>query len=707
MVSSPSVWAWCGAIAGVLAPLTIGLYVLWGGRNRRGYDPWRDTMTELADETDNVARWFVLANLIVAVLLGVFGVAFVSELDLERWVLFALLGASVNSVVIALTGCNRRCRYPLCAPGPAPWILRRLHQLAALINAIGIIGIPLAVSILLDGEADLIPLRFFGYPVTAFALVFAMLYVRDWRDRRDRTASHSVRVGLLERLLWIVGYAWAVVAAVSLLTRHWLAPSIAVAIWLAISLWVVLRPGWRDPSPEFIVSDCQPNTVYPARRMTCGVFMIRRITNAVGFADDLMAALDGGGDSGAPPLLRGSERFSEDQVLVTMGITAGGLRALDVPYRWNAPFVDDPFADGMQSRTDVLGDVGDSHPARWEEGWRDTDDLHIAFWIVARDEQLLHRAYRCVERSFPNTHLVLEQETTQPRNEQKRSIEHFGFVDGISAPWIERVPPDRPNAGGGVLTRKGKWRPVALGEFVVGHVDETGDVFPVPDPREVFEGGTFMVVRKLAQDVEAFNRFTGADSCLPAQLVGRSTDGTPLIPPTDRDDELNDFKFGEDPEGQQCPVGAHIRRANPRDGLGFGTSLTARRRLLRRGMPYDGTQSKDPHAWKPGLLFIAYNVRIAEQFEFIQSQWLNTGIAFGLGTDPDVISGHWPPDERRWITVRDANGRLVRNELPRLVTVRGGEYFFVPSLPGLRALAQRAGARFCSSSMEDRAMIRL
>ncbi|MGH9272433.1 MAG: hypothetical protein ACRDZ2_14290, partial [Ilumatobacteraceae bacterium] len=75
-------------------------------------------------------------------------------------------------------------------------------------------------------------------------------------------------------------------------------------------------------------------------------------------------------------------------------------------------------------------------------------------------------------------------------------------------------------------------------------------------------------------------------------------------------------------------------------------------------------------------------------FEFVQSQWFNTGTSFGLGTDPDVISGHWPDSAGREVTVPDAAGRLVRRAAPRLVTVRGGEYFFAPSIRGLRALAE-------------------
>jgi hypothetical protein len=90
-----------------------------------------------------------------------------------------------------------------------------------------------------------------------------------------------------------------------------------------------------------------------------------------------------------------------------------------------------------------------------------------------------------------------------------------------------------------------------------------------------------------------------------------------------------------------------------------------------------------------GLLFVAYNVRIVEQFEFIQSEWLNSGTAFGLGSDPDVIAGQWPAGDHRTIAVgRGPNRGMAIRPAPRLVRMRGGEYFFVPSLPGLRALVR-------------------
>jgi Dyp-type peroxidase family len=201
------------------------------------------------------------------------------------------------------------------------------------------------------------------------------------------------------------------------------------------------------------------------------------------------------------------------------------------------------------------------------------------------------------------------------------------------------------------------------------------------------------VVRKLRQDVAAFHSYADADDTAPAlaeSLVGRTRDGAPL-PLRDADSSSpNDFTYGGDPEGQRCPLGAHIRRANPRDALGFASTLSVRRRIVRRGVPYGPWwDPADPEAER-GLMFVACNVRIAEQFEFVQKQWLNDGSAFGLGNSPDPLGGNWPPDSRRPFVIQGRPPRVIEH-LPAFVTTRGGEYFFVPSVPGLRALAGRAG----------------
>jgi hypothetical protein len=134
-----------------------------------------------------------------------------------------------------------------------------------------------------------------------------------------------------------------------------------------------------------------------------------------------------------------------------------------------------------------------------------------------------------------------------------------------------------------------------------------------------------------------------------------------------------------------------VRRANPRDALGFRSVMSARRRLIRRGMPYgpayrDGEEGPPPGG--RGLLFVAYNARIAEQFEFVQSLWLNSGLAFGVGTGPDLIAGQWPSTEPPTIVVDRGDGAPTVLAPPApIVQTRGGEYFLVPAIPALRWLA--------------------
>ena len=90
----------------------------------------------------------------------------------------------------------------------------------------------------------------------------------------------------------------------------------------------------------------------------------------------------------------------------------------------------------------------------------------------------------------------------------------------------------------------------------------------------------------------ADEHFDGDGELVAAKLAGRWLDGSPLMlhPWVDEGpgprEELNDFRYGRDPRGRACPLGAHIRRANPRDGLPGGAHRTRRHRIIRRGIPY-------------------------------------------------------------------------------------------------------------------------
>ena len=211
------------------------------------------------------------------------------------------------------------------------------------------------------------------------------------------------------------------------------------------------------------------------------------------------------------------------------------------------------------------------------------------------------------------------------------SREHFGYADGFAQPALAGVDDatDR-RIGGGVPEAKGAWRALAPGEFILGYEDEDTRVDPehaLPSaPADPFgRSGTYMVWRKLYQDVALFRHvlreaaalYGGGDhEKLAAKVVGRWPNGTPLVvspdaPIADFDAQgrprANAFRYAaEDPDGRRCPLGAHIRRTNPRDALGFDGLLSFRHRIIRRGMPYGRAAGRRgdrgrPRRPRPGL----------------------------------------------------------------------------------------------------------
>jgi Dyp-type peroxidase family len=671
--------SWCGAIAGWVAALSIGTFVIAGARRRRSYDAWRDTMTDLGDGLDGVATAFVVVNLVVAGLLGV--LAGSVQHALRSWAItITVIVAAVGSFVFGLTACEKRCRYPRCE-GTAPRWLHGVHLLAAGVVVTDIIAAPFITWFALQHRNDdFTVFRIVSLVLgSAAAVLTAVLLQQAWAMRRaDRAGRASSAIaGLFERLVWVVGYGWVVALACTVVRPGW-PPAFALGLWLALALWFVLRPDWRDPSLWFSLDDCQPGTLESIRNVTCGVLWVGTVEDPVRFRDQLCRALD-------TRLIKG--RTDSATCGVTVAFTVNGLRTLGVQYRWHAAFVEDAFGQGMQARAQSLGDTGPNDPTHWDGGWRDPEHLHVAFWIQAGTINERKALTDDVTGHFTSVQRRLDVPTKRLTSSDGQSQEPFGFVDGISQPWIDGVLPRRRDPkGGGKVGARGRSKPLALGEFVVGQADETGDIFPVPAPPEVFLGGTFLVVRKLQQDVARFRSYADDPANpLAARLIGRTQSGAPLEPPDDTGDP-NDFTYGQDPEGLSCPIGAHIRRANPRDALGFGSTLSVRRRIIRRGMPYDHRSDDASDQTDQGLVFLAYNVRIAEQFEFIQKQWLNDASPFGFGNIPDPVSGLWPPGSPRSLVVTGSPPE-VRAGLPSFVTTKGGEYFFVPSVPGLRAIA--------------------
>jgi Dyp-type peroxidase family len=419
-----------------------------------------------------------------------------------------------------------------------------------------------------------------------------------------------------------------------------------------------------------------------------------------------------------PPAARMRRRISWN-----VAFTWPGLRALAIETATLESFPVE-FQEGMARRAQRLGDVGESAPENWE-GWLGSPQIHGLLWVNLRadagkrpdalDPQVEQVIAGLGDGRY-GFDIVQHELGCKIVDDSGRRIEHFGFRDGISQPFAAvdfglpagatpRLTPPLP--GGGTPRPKGAWAPIAHGELLLGHHDEDGLVQMRPDNVRLRHNGTYLVFRKLEQDVLGFRRYIaeregkpfGRDSRLAAQMFGRWPDGTSLVEAPDApparppaDTQINDFRYGRDPQGERCPIGAHVRRVNPRDTN--ARDEPRRHRIWRRGLSYGGDfippgSSGDG---KPrGLLFMAFNARIDQQFEFLQSRWLNAGEFMGqagAGRCPILGAHSGGLEDAFFVPGRPG----PYSHLPRFVKVRGGDYFFVPSLLAVAAMAD--GYRF-------------
>ena len=286
---------------------------------------------------------------------------------------------------------------------------------------------------------------------------------------------------------------------------------------------------------------------------------------------------------------------------LNVALTAAGLRALGVSEEVVGSFAVE-FRAGMSARAKVLGDGGPSSPDKWEAGLG-TGDAHVLLTINAQETKDHRRALakmKAAMKGFDGVEVVFQQDAELLEGAR----EHFGFADGFAQPAIAGAT-DEKAAGGGIPEKDGRWRALAPGEFVLGYPDEDTLVDrarrlpPAPDD-PLGANGTYMVWRKLYQDVALWRRTIarageryGDPERLAAKVVGRWPNGAPLsTQPNGPGGEFdaaapgaNDFRYGDDLAGLRCPLGAHIRRSNPRDALGNEGTLSMRHRMIRRGMP--------------------------------------------------------------------------------------------------------------------------
>jgi Dyp-type peroxidase family len=417
------------------------------------------------------------------------------------------------------------------------------------------------------------------------------------------------------------------------------------------------------------------------------------------FLRRLAAPEDG---DGWPRLMSAKPWHKKDDVheALNVALTHRGVSNLGWD-RWFAGERFEDFKQGMYARAQRLGD---EDPQSWQEELQ--RDIDLLLVLYADDEDRREEKVRELEARLPGWGLTLTlcqlAATLRDGAGERIKREHFGFRDGFSQPAIDLEgtrghPSARKVRGEGVLRvpwRAGMWRPLRLGEFLLGHRDEEGVTAGGPDARAPYHDGTFMVWRKLEQDVEAFDEHfarAGADGeRLKAKAVGRWQDGTsleraPWGPPPHgpaRGKPSNDFDYSRDMQGARCPIGAHVRRANPRASLGYGTERSRRHRIIRRGLPYSDGDEK-------GLIFVCFNANITRQFELIQGSWLMEGDAFGLGSEEDFLLGR--PRPGAIMTMQGGRGsraRFVGRGQRPFVLTRGGYYLLVPSISALKRMGE-------------------
>jgi Dyp-type peroxidase family len=392
---------------------------------------------------------------------------------------------------------------------------------------------------------------------------------------------------------------------------------------------------------------------------------------------------------------------------VSLAFTHKGLIQLQLPEPSLLSFPVE-FQQGMKARGDILYDTGKNSPEHWDAVWK--DGVHAWLAVYARTAEALEERCAAIEQRMTQTggaRLLQAQDACAIYLKDKPSTqEHFGYTDGFGNPDFKGAE-RRCTPGQGKLVSGGGWEALATGEFLLGYADEAGELPVAPIPHLLGRNGTFMVYRKLHQNVAAFRNYLdekgaqyGNKEKLAAKFVGRWRDGTPLELSPDEpnpaivadNDRNTNFTYGGDPAGLRCPLGAHLRRVHPRDAFGFNGGLVNRRRVMRRGLPYgnyvpEGEPVRDQD--ERGIIFMALNASIFRQFEFVQQQWTQYGNDAHQGNDRDLLTGNHDGTGKFMVqgTTDPKNPPFLCGGLPSFVELRGGDYFFIPSLTALAMIA--------------------
>ena len=340
---------------------------------------------------------------------------------------------------------------------------------------------------------------------------------------------------------------------------------------------------------------------------------------------------------------------------ITIGFTWNGLRALGVNEAALATFPEE-FRQGMAARAEILGATGTNRPDNWAGGLA-SQDLHAIVILfasnIAERERCRqeHREYLLQQPDGVKVLSSLDLEAAPPFT---YAHEHFGYRGSLSQPCIEGMGEEATAESG---------PPIKLGEFFLGYPDEEGVPVGLPEPEVLSRNGSYVAYLRLEQHVGAFRDFlrqhgetSEQQEWVAAKLMGRWRSGAPLVVSPGK----NDPEFG--------------------DGL-------RRRKIIRRGGIYGPPlpEDKSDDGIERGIAAFVGCASLVRQFEFAMNVWANDPNFHELASELDPIFG--TRDGTFDMTIPE---RPIREEvigLRAFTTIRGGAYFFLPSIRALRYLS--------------------
>ena len=438
-------------------------------------------------------------------------------------------------------------------------------------------------------------------------------------------------------------------------------------------------------APMLELHDIQATVLRPRPAPYFGTHVLLRVNDAEGGRAFLRRL--------TPHVASSTEWWNSANTWLSVGLSYAGLEAMGVPSDSLQSFPE-AFRVGMAARAAQLRDEGVNHPRNWEAVFN-SRDTHIGVSAFSDSEENHTRALAVAREQYEGFSGV-SVVALQDFGAQPGDLNPLGYKDGIDQPAIE---------GSGVDPLPGQGPLIKAGEFILGYPGEAGIPLLMPQPEVLGRNGTYLGFRKYQSRVGAFNRFLRAhgsteaeQELLAAKLVGRWRSGAPLTlaPDIDNPDigadpkRNNDFNYTEDSRGFKAPLSCHIRRMNPRDTKLTRLTDVNIHRLIRRGTtygaPYDPNALSEADDEIPrGAIFLFISAKAMATIEFLQQEWINDGNFIGAGNERDPIIGQ--QEEGATFTIPREPVRRRVHGIETFNVLRGGEYFFMPSLTALKWIA--------------------